>query len=148
MNKYIYFICLIVLTLLYPSADAHAWWWGKKKKKQTTEQTVSSDSTADKKKDIAEKYEKFIEDAEIKKGMFNIYKKKDKIYLEIPKKLLHRDYLLSSRVSSSRRTWQIHPGSINNDPLLVTFSADDQKVYMHFTPTHYECDENSEMYGA
>lgn len=148
MNKYIYFICLIVLTLLYPSADAQAWWWGKKKKKQTTEQTVSSDSTADKKKDVAEKYEKFIKDAEIKKGMFNIYKKKDKIYLEIPKKLLHRDYLLSSRVSSSSRTWQIHPGSINNDPLLVTFSADDQKVYMHFTPTHYECDENSEMYGA
>lgn len=147
MNRYIHLTILLIIILLFSSADAQAWWWGKKKKKQSTEQTVSSDST-NKKNESAEKYEKFIKDAEVKKGMFNIYKKKDKLYLEIPKKLLHRDFLLSSRVSSSSRTWQINPGTINNQPLLVTFSADDSKVYMHFTPTRYECKEGSEMYDA
>lgn len=145
MNKYIYPLTLIILILLCPSADVQAWWW-KKKKTQNAEQTTPQDST--KKNASSEKYDKFVKDAEVKKGMFNIYKKKDKIYLEIPKKLMQRDFLLSSRVSSSSRTWQINPGTINRPPLLITFSADDSKVYMHFTPTIYECKEDSEMYGS
>lgn len=93
-------------------------------------------------------YEKFIKDAEVKKGMFNVIKKKDKIYLEIPKAIMSRDFLISSRVSSTSRTWQIDPGTINRDPLLITFSCDENKVYMHFPHLAYQCKEDSEMYEA
>ena len=115
----------------------------KKKKGQTVEvrdttKTVKSESA----------YEKFMKDAVVKRGMFNVIKKKDKIYLEIPKALMSREFLISSRVSSTSRTWQIDPGTINRDPVLITFSCDENKVYMHFPHLDYECSESSEMYEA
>lgn len=146
MRKRIYPLGLtlgLVLIMLIGAGNAQAgqFWW-KKKKKAATE---VKDST-DKKKENA--YEKFIKDAKVTKGMFNIIRKKEKVYLEIPKNILHRDYLLSSRVSSASESWQIDPGTINRSPLLVSWSADEQKVYLHFVPTMFECDKNSEMYEA
>lgn len=61
---------------------------------------------------------------------------------------MSRDFLISSRVSSTSRTWQIDPGTINRTPLLITFSCDENKVYMHFPHLHYVCKPSSEMYEA
>ena len=143
MSKLLGFIILLSLVTGYTQASENSF-WKKKKKKAKTEQAAGSDSTVK----VQSEYEKFMKDAVVKKGMFNVIKKKDKIYLEIPKKLMNRDFLISSRVSSTSRTWQIDPGTINRTPLLITFSCDENKVYIHFPHLDYVCKESSEMYEA
>ena len=143
MKRLFYVFVLLCFTLNFASASDEL--WGKrKKKKDTSEKVESRDSTSKTSSESA--YEKFMKEATVKKGMFNVIKKKDKIYLEIPKKLMNRDYLISSRVSSTSRTWQIDPGTINRTPLLITFSCDENKVYIHFPHLDYVCKESSEMY--
>lgn len=131
----------LVLIMSIGSGDTQAQFWKKKKK---TAKTEVKDTTAKKTEDA---YEKLIKDAQVAKGMFNIIKKKDKVYLEIPKNIMHRDYLLCSRVSSTSETWQIDPGTINRTPLLISWSADKERVYIHLTPTLFQCDTTSEMYS-
>lgn len=94
------------------------------------------------------KYDLLLTGATVSNGMMNVIIKNNKVYLEIPKKIMKRDFLVSSRVSSSSRTWQLNPGEIRRTPLMITFSADTSKVYMHFTPSQYVCDEDSEMYES
>ena len=145
MNRVLYIVILLCFSATCTYAADGA--WGKKKKKKAaTEKTVSNDSLS--KSASESEYDKFMKEATVKEGMFNVIKKKDKIYLEIPKKLMSRDFLISSRVSSTSRTWQIDPGTINRTPLLITFSCDENKVYMHFPHLHYVCKPSSEMYEA
>ena len=145
MSRVLYIVILLCFSVA--SVNAASGEWGKKKKKKAAkEQVESKDSTS--KATSTSEYEKFMKDAEVKEGMFNVIKKKDKIYLEIPKAIMNRDFLISSRVSSTSRTWQIDPGTINRDPLLITFSCDENKVYIHFPHLRYECKEDSEMYEA
>ena len=133
--KSIVYIITVLLCFSVTCVNASNSSWGKKKKKKAgTEKVESSDSTS--KAASTSEYEKFMKDAVVKKGMFNVIKKKDKIYLEIPKAIMSRDFLISSRVSSTSRTWQIDPGPINRAPLLITFSCDENKVYIHFP--HFE----------
>ena len=145
MRKFLSVALLLCGILVFVDASAADKIFGKKKKKKT-EQTAASDSTASAKKETD--YDKLVKDAEVKKGMFNVIKKKDKVYLEIPKAIMSRDFLIASRVSTTSRTWQIDPGTINRTPLLITFSCDESKVYMHFPHLMYECKEGSEMYDA
>ena len=145
MKKFLSIVFIFCVCLTHTNASTSEWWGKRKKKKTATEQVESKDSTAKKNENA---YDKFLKEAEVKKGMFNVIKKKDKIYLEIPKKLMSRDFLISSRVSSTSRTWQIDPGTINRSPLMVTFSCDENKVYMHFPHLDYVCKESSEMYEA
>lgn len=145
MNKVLYIVILLCFSVTCVNAGDFP--WGKKKKKKAgTEKVESNDSTS--KAVSTSEYEKFMKDAVVKKGMFNVIKKKDKIYLEIPKAIMSRDFLISSRVSSTSRTWQIDPGTINRTPLLITFSCDENKVYIHFPHLRYQCKEDSEMYDA
>ena len=144
--KSIVYIITVLLCFSVTCVNASNSSWGKKKKKKAgTEKVESSDSTS--KAASTSEYEKFMKDVVVKKGMFNVIKK-DKIYLEIPKAIMSRDFLISSRVSSTSRTWQIDPGTINRDPLLITFSCDENKVYIHFPHLDYVCKESSEMYEA
>ena len=145
MRKFLSVALLLCGILVFVDASAADKIFGKKKKKKT-EQTAASDSTASAKKETD--YDKLVKDAEVKKGMFNVIKKKDKVYLEIPKAIMSRDFLIASRVSTTSRTWQIDPGTINRTPLLITFSCDESKVYMHFPHLDYQCKESSEMYEA
>lgn len=117
----------------------------KAKKEQAEAPAAKSDTT---KKSSAKKYDDLFKDSQVARGMFNVIKKKDKVYLEIPKSIMSRQFMISSRVSTSTATWQISPGTINREPLTVSFSTDDAKVYIHLTPQRYECDSTSEMYTA
>ena len=67
----------------------------RKKKKDATEQadTVKKEKVSD--------YKKLLKDAKTTEGMFKIHQVKDKYYFEIPKNLLKRDFMISSRVSST-----------------------------------------------
>lgn len=137
-------ILLLVLALSLVGVSEVQAFWGKKKKAKREQNAPVSEH----KKEVKNDYADFLKEAEVKEGLFNIIRKKDKIYLDIPRDMMNRDYLISSRISTSSRTWQINPGTINRDPLLITFSADNDKIYIHFRPTRYECKADSEMYGA
>lgn len=71
MSKLLGFIILLSLVTGYTQASENSF-WKKKKKKAKTEQTVGSDSTSK----VQSEYEKFMKDAVVKKGMFNVIKKK------------------------------------------------------------------------
>ncbi|SDS48873.1 protein of unknown function [Polaribacter sp. KT25b] len=45
-------------------------------------------------------YQKFLKEAKVKKGVFNLYTLKDEYYFEIPDSLLSRDFLIVNKVSS------------------------------------------------
>lgn len=160
MNRISYVIAMLIIAMAITevSATEAAAVKGKKKKKGQVE-VVSEDTVVTKSsktakaakeaaKAMAEKYDAMFEGTEVAHGMFNVIKKRDKIYLEIPKSIMSRHFLVSSRVSTSSRTWQISPGTINRTPMTVTFTTDNNKVYMHLVPVEYQCDENSEMYEA
>lgn len=146
MNRIVYIVALLCFSIAFVDASAAEKIFGRKKKKNM-EQTTEEESTAKSRRKESD-YDKLMKDAEVKKGMFNVIKKKDKVYLEIPKAIMSRDFLIASRVSTTSRTWQIDPGTINRTPLLITFSCDESKVYMHFPHLMYECKEGSEMYDA
>ena len=111
-------------------------------KSKTAKKVVTKKDTTAKKED---KYKDLIKDAEVKKGFFNVIRKKDKVYLEIPKKIMTRDFLISSRVSSTSMTWQINPGEIVITPTLFSLSYDNDKVYMHLSQLRYESPVGSEF---
>lgn len=148
MNRIVCLITALMLTVATANAAATGASGSKSKKKSKKEQLAKAPADSTSAKSKAGKYEELIKDAKVSKGMFNVYTKKNKVYLEIPKNIMSRQYLISSRVSTSSQTWQIVPGTINRDPLLVSFSTDDSKVYIHLTPVRYQCDEDSEMYAA
>ena len=80
--------------------------------------------------------------------MFKIHIVKDKYYFEIPKDLMKRDFMISSRVSSTSNNKDVAAGQMPHNPVLVTFSADDKKVYMHRKMVRNLCDTTSNMYEA
>lgn len=61
-------------------------WLKRKKKKKIEEAEVKSD------------YEKFVEGSNVKKGMFNVYQKKNDFFFEIPISLLGRDLLVVNKL--------------------------------------------------
>ena len=95
-----------------------------------------------------EAYNKLLKGAKTYEGMFKVHQVKGKYYFEIPKDLLSRDFLISSRVSSISNNKDIAAGQMPKNPLLVTFSADTSNVYMHMKKSNVECDTTSNMYKS
>ena len=93
----------------------------KKKQRETT-------VTAAPKKDSSG-YFSFLKKAKTTEGLFKIHKVKDKYYFEIPLSLLKRDFMISSRVSTTSNNKDIAAGQMPRDPVLVTFSTDKKKLY-------------------
>ena len=116
----------------------------KKKKEVATEQVVAKDSV----KSGMTEYKKLLKGAVTTEGMFKIHNVKDKYYFEIPKNLLNRDFLISSRVSSTSNNKDIAAGQMPHQPVMVTFSADTKNLYMHKKMVRNLCDTTSNMYEA
>lgn len=146
MNK----ICTLLLAVAFTAgavtANAESQIFKKKKKKgkADTEQTAAKDST----KSSVTEYKKLLKGAKTIDGMFKIHIVKDKYYFEVPKNLLGRDFMISSRVSSTSNNKDIAAGQMPHNPVLVTFSADAKKVYMHKKMVRNLCDTTSNMYAS
>lgn len=147
MHKLLHVALIALLICAAGPAEARAGLFKSKKKKAAKEQLAAekSDSTENKGKKA---YEKLLKDAKTYKGMFNVHVVKDKYYFEIPKNILHRDYLLASRVSSISNNKDIAAGQMPRSPIHITFSADEKNVYIHKKRTTTECDTTSNMYQA
>lgn len=56
--------------------------------------------------------------------------------------------MIASRVSSTSNNKDIAAGQMPRNPVLVTFSADKKKIYMHKKMVRNLCDTTSNMYAA
>lgn len=146
MNKIISLLLVGVFTAGVATANAESQIFKKKKKKgkAATEQTVEKDSA----KSSMKEYKKLLKDAKTIDGMFKIHIVKDKYYFEIPKELMERDFMISSRVSSTSNNKDVAAGQMPHNPVLVTFTADEKKIYMHRKFVRNLCDTTSNMYAA
>ncbi len=70
------------------------------------------------------------------------------IISKYPKDLMGRDFMIASRVSSTSNNKDIAAGQMPRNPVLVTFSADKKKIYMHKKMVRNLCDTTSNMYAA
>ena len=144
MNKIFNVLFTGMLALGIMTANAESQIFKKKKKKNN----ISTEQTDSVKKDSAANYKKLLKGAKTTEGMFKIHQVKDKYYFEIPKKLMTRDFMISSRVSSTSNNKDVAAGQMPRNPVVVTFSADNKKVYMHRKMLRNLCDTTSNMYKA
>lgn len=143
MNKFfnVLFSGMLILGVMTANAEPQIF----KKKKKKRAETEQADSI---KKDNVSDYKKLLKGAKTIEGMFKIHQVKDKYYFEIPKKLMARDFMISSRVSRTSNNKDVAAGQMPRNPVVVTFSADDKKVYMHKKMLRNLCDTTSNMYAA
>lgn len=144
MNKFISLLLIGTFTAGIAAAHTESAIFKKKKRKAKTEQTAAKDSV----KNSMTEYKKLLKGARTIDGMFKIHIVKDKYYFEIPKNLFGRDFMISSRVSSTSNNKDVAAGQMPHNPVLVTFSADEKKVYMHKKMVRNLCDTTSNMYEA
>lgn len=78
-------------------------------------------------------YKKITKDAEIVRGLFTtiVNKKEGKLYFELSDSAFLHTYLLANRVASTSNTQDFVAGQMATTPLMIRFSHDEQKVYMH-----------------
>lgn len=143
MNKIfnVLFSGMLILGVMTANAEPQIF----KKKKKKRAETEQADSI---KKDNVSDYKKLLKGAKTIEGMFKIHQVKDKYYFEIPKKLMARDFMISSRVSRTSNNKDVAAGQMPRNPVVVTFSADGKKVYMHKKMLRNLCDTTSNMYAA
>lgn len=96
----------------------------------------------------ASNYADILKDAEVHEGMFKIFKKKQKVYFEIPQRLLDKEMLLSSRVTATSNNTDVSGGEMPLHPLLVKFTRDDEQVYLHRLSPLNQCDPMSPIYQS
>lgn len=90
----------------------------------------SADSTSDSSKGKKAYADVITEDAETSEGLMDIHKVKSVYYLEIPYSLMGKPMLLASRVSSISDNSDVIAGQMPNEPLMLEWSCDDEKVYL------------------
>lgn len=100
------------------------------------------------KKEEMKSYSDLLKDFKSQKGLFQLHTKGTKLYFEIPDSLLGREFLLASRVSATSNNKEIVAGQMPRQPLLIKFSKDEEKVYMHVVNSTNVCDENSDIYAS
>lgn len=104
------------------------------------------DDPEDTKKKSNNIYELLISDkAEKDTGLFIISKLKNKYYFGLNDSLLDRDMLLGARVSELSSTSKVVAGEMRNQPILIRFSRDEDKIYMHQMVSDYVADEDDEI---
>lgn len=122
MNKS---ICLVVLLALF-GCNLQTTAKKKSKGKSLASLTVKKDS-------VNADYKKVIKDGTIVRGLFTTItnKKEGKLYFELSDSAFQHIYLLANRVAATSNTQDFVAGQMATQPLMIRFSHDDQKVYMH-----------------
>lgn len=82
------------------------------------------------------------------KGCLKYSRKKQKVYFEIPQRLLDKEMLLSSRVTATSNNTDVSGGEMPLHPLLVKFTRDDEQVYLHRLSPLNQCDPMSPIYQS
>lgn len=85
------------------------------------------------------------ENAEKDTGLFIISKIHNNYYFGMNDSLLGRDMLLGSRISELSSTANVVAGEMSTHPILIRFSRDDEKLYMHQIVSNYVADDDDEI---
>lgn len=136
---------LLVAGLLW-TAPSQAQFF-KSKKKSLADVAMAAKDKKDKKK--KEGYTKVITDKAVtQKGLFKVHQVEGKYFFEIPDSLMGRDMLLASRVSKTSDNTDIAAGQMPRQPLLVRFSKDKDKVYLHRISSPNICDPSESIHKS
>ncbi len=79
------------------------------------------------------------------RGTIDIYSKADGYLFAIPKSLLGKDLLLTSRVSTTSDNSSTVAGEMPHSPVLIQFSSAGERFYIHKKSTKNFCDPNSSL---
>ena len=79
------------------------------------------------------------------RGTIDIYSKADGYLFAIPKSLLGKDLLLTSRVSTTSDNSSTVAGEMPHSPVLIQFSSAGERFYIHKKSTKNICDPNSSL---
>ena len=82
------------------------------------------------------------------RGTIDIYSKADGYLFAIPKSLLGKDLLLTSRVSTTSDNSSTVAGEMPHSPVLIQFSSAGERFYIHKKSTKNICDPNSTLKAA
>lgn len=121
MRKKIYLLLLVVLCGAVGNPAA-----AKKKNKKK----ASTEVTAKKKEKKETKYDKLFKDKKVTtaKGFITLHKFDNKVYFELPLKILNRDILLGSTISETTDNQFGCVGEKSGDPFLIRFVQRDSTV--------------------
>ena len=82
-------------------------------------------------------------------GMFTAWLDKDgKLFLQLKEENLNEPYLLVNRINSVSQTGDYVAGQMASQPMIIKFTKDKQKVYMHVLQTSESIDEADPIYSA
>ena len=103
-----------------------------------------------KKDSVNADYKKVTKDAVSRKGLFTTFlsKKENNLYFEIPDSAFSHTYLLANRIAETSNTQDYVAGQMATTPLMIRFSKDDQKVYMHLVQSSNIVDRNDPILPA
>ena len=151
MRKTLVFIC--VCAFLLPSIASYGQMEEIKAKlmealKNKASEAEDSEGKEEKKEEEDKGYDKLLEGFMTQEGVFKVHVKEDKVYFEIPDSLFGRDMLLASRVSEISNNKDFAAGQMPRNPMLIRFSKDAKKVFMHLVNTDNLCDESSAIYKS
>lgn len=112
------------------------------KNKEDKKADTDGDKKADKK---GKKYEDVLKGARTEKGFITLHLLDGKLYLEIPKTLLGKPLLFSGRVAGISNNKDVIAGQMPSDPVMVSWSKDDTKLYLHEVSTSTLTDPESSI---
>ncbi len=82
------------------------------------------------------------------RGTIDIYAKIDAYLFAIPKTLMGKDLLLTSRVSTTSNNSSTVAGEMPHSPVLIQFSSQGERVYIHKKSTKNICDPTSSLQAS
>ena len=137
-NKFLFITALILVVCMSVQANDVK---RKKNKKQQTSSTALSAMMSKDKSDGKNEYGKFItKEAKTKKGLITLHMVKSTLYMEIPLDLMGKQMLLAGRVAEISDNQDVIAGQMPQDPMLVEWSINAEKVYLHQAVSQAICD--------
>lgn len=108
------------------------------------------------KKDASEKqemtsvsgYSKAVAGYKAHPGLITAYEKEGEYLFAIPKSLLGKDLLLTSRVSTTSNNSSTVAGEMPHSPVLITLSTQGKRLYIHKKSSKNICDPNSSLQAS
>ncbi len=116
----------------------------KNKKKKGSVPALSEAFSKEKKDEKA--YDKVItKEAKTKKGLITLHMVKGTFYMEIPVNLMGKPMLFAGRVAGISDNKDVIAGQMPQDPMLVEWSCDEGKVYLHQMISQAVCDKDESI---
>ncbi len=92
-----------------------------------------------------EKFEKLVEDTELREGFFDTYEKDGHLYLAIPQDRLGEEFLLNYQIARGVGSSRLFGGTMLNifEGAVVAFEQHDDRVYLVHRPHRFMADEGT-----